>query len=416
MKTRQDYRLNLINDCFRKEATCARLLRAAAIVTGQAASVSDMFELFLRRICDSTGWAIAHVRVLSQVDVLGERLPNDIWHVAAGERSEALQAAVDSERLRSGPAWHAKIARTSRPLVLTEVTEEPVFAGRDVARDFGLHSALGMRVVVSDKLKAICEFFSHAVIHGDTLWEEVLASVAAAIGSAIERRWFEQALHEIRTRLLSLQDDERRRLAGELHDTTGQNISLIIVNLDSLEREAQVLSPTGRERLAECGELARRSLQEIRTFSYLLHPPLLDELGVLSALRVFVEGFSERSGIDVDLDLPEHTMRMPRDLEITIFRVVQESLSNVLKHSHSHNAKVHLDFDRGRIAIRVQDEGTGLPPNETGPLPRKMGVGIASMQERVKQCGGHLKLTPRNKGTQVEVTLPLPEVAQAVGA
>jgi signal transduction histidine kinase len=416
VKTRQDYRLSLINECFRKEALCARLLRAVAFAAGQAATVSDTLELCLRRICDSTGWALAHARILAQSDALGERLPTDIWHVSAGERSGDLQAAIESHRLPHGSAWHAKIARTSRPLVLSEVTQEPTFAGGDVAREFGLRSALGMRVVVSDKLKAVCEFFSCAAVQGDTLWEEVLASVSAAIAGAIERRWFEQALHELRTKLLNLQDDERRRLARELHDTTGQNISLVIINLDSLEREAQGFAPAVRQRLAESGDLARRSLQEIRTFSYLLHPPLLDELGVIAALRAFVEGFSERSGIHVELDLPEHPVPMPRDLEITILRVVQESLSNVLKHSRSPNAKVHMDFAGGRIAIRVEDDGKGLPSSETGPLPRKIGVGIASMHERVKQCGGELTLTPRDKGTQLQVTLPLPELAHAVGA
>ena len=416
MKTEQDYRRKLIKECLRKEDLCARLLRAVALAAGQAESIKGTFELCLRRICDTTGWALAHVRILAQSDSLGERLPTDIWHVASGERSQDIHAAIESDQFRSGPAWQAKIVRTVRPFVLPEVTQQPGFAGIDVTRHFGLRSALGMPVVVSDKLKAVCEFFSQAFVRRDSLWEEVLASVSAAIAGAIERRWFEQALQDLRTKLLNLQDDERRRLARELHDTTGQNISLVIINLDSLEREAEGLAPAARERLAESGELARRSLQEIRTFSYLLHPPLLDELGVIAALRTFVEGFSERSGIHVDLDLPEHPLSIPRDLEITIFRVVQESLSNVLKHSRSSKAKVHLDFGGGRIAIRVQDEGTGLPGGESGPLPRRIGVGIASMHERVKQCGGQLTLTPRNRGTQLAVTLPIPELAKAVGA
>jgi signal transduction histidine kinase len=217
-------------------------------------------------------------------------------------------------------------------------------------------------------------------------------------------------------RLLTLQDDERRRLARELHDTTAQNVSMIIVNIELLYRD-QSSSPAARAKLAECAELARRSLQEVRTFSYVLHPPMLEELGVFTALRLFIEGFSERSGISVELDLPDRSVRMPRDLETTIFRVIQEGLSNVSKHSHSSTARVRVSVDSGGIAINVEDDGSGLPTTDEGTsqVP-KIGVGIGSMQERVKLWGGRLQLHSRGSGTQLQVNLPLAQAARAATA
>jgi signal transduction histidine kinase len=221
----------------------------------------------------------------------------------------------------------------------------------------------------------------------------------------------------MQTNLLNIQDDERHRLARELHDTTGQNISLIIMDLDLISMEAGALRPSARAKLFQCAALANQSLQEIRTFSYLLHPPMLDELGLISALRTFAVGFSERSGIHVALELPEHPIRMPRDLEIAIFRVVQESLANVHKHSQSPSATIRVRFEATTVTILVADEGSGIPlPNDDGSQPAKIGVGIGSMRERVKQCGGRMAINSGSKGTIVEVSLPLPETAKAAMA
>jgi len=218
-------------------------------------------------------------------------------------------------------------------------------------------------------------------------------------------------------KLLNLLDDERRRLATELHDTTAQNISSIIMDLDLVGMEIGELRPSAHAKLSECAALARQSLQEIRTFSYLLHPPMLDELGVIPALRIFVEGFSKRSGLHVDLELPERSIRMPRDLEIAIFRVVQESLTNVRKHSQSPTATIRVRFEASTVTILVEDEGTGISrPSEGGPLLAKIGVGIGSMRERVKQCGGQIAISSRAKGTVIEVSLPVPEAAKAAMA
>jgi signal transduction histidine kinase len=284
-------------------------------------------------------------------------------------------------------------------------------------REFGLWSSIEIPVQVGDEILAVCEFFSSEAITNDILWMEVMASVAAAVGRIIERSRSEQALQTMQTNLLNIQDDERHRLARELHDTTGQNMSLIIMDLDLISMEAGALRPSARAKLSECAALAHQSLQEIRTFAYLLHPPMLEELGVISALRIFVEGFSQRSGLHVDLQLPERSIRMPRDLEIAIFRVVQESLTNVHKHSQSPSATIQVRFEAGTVAILVEDEGAGIPKHsEDGSLPAKIGVGIGSMRERVKQCGGQIAISSRAKGTVVEVSLPLPETAKAAMA
>jgi signal transduction histidine kinase len=318
-------------------------------------------------------------------------------------------------RLRSDFDWHQRMVSTARPMILCDLEHDLDLNGQHAAHDLGLRSAVGMPVLAGENTKAVCVFFSSVSVQQDALLEEVLADIGAALGKAIELQRTQDRLREITKRLVTLQDDERRRLGRELHDTTGQNLSMIVINIELLGRE-QSLSPAVRAKLTECADLARGSLQEVRTFSYVLHPPMLEELGVFTALRLFIEGFAERSGILVDLDLPERPVRMPRDLETTIFRVVQESLSNVRKHSHSSTAKVRVSLDSGAVAITVEDQGSGLSRSMEAAAPGKIGVGIGSMQERVKLCGGRFHVHSRPAGTQVEVSLPLRQAAHAATA
>lgn len=412
MKVQQEYRCSPGRDDHPyKEALCARLLKHVALVTNQAPTIKEAIQLWLRQICDTTHWPVGHASILYQSELLGEHLPTDLWHVAPGEGSESLHQAINANRLRTGTAGHRRIAGRGSAIIVPDLAQEADLSRQEAARDLGLRSALIMPVVAGDVLHAVCEFFSYESLQQDVLWQEVMTSVAATLARAIERQSFQWALRDMRGKLLNLQDDERRRLARELHDTTAQNISVMIINMDTLKREAAGLTSAERAKLAECADIARQSLQEIRSFSYLLHPPMLDDFGVVTALRLFVQGFSERSGIAVELDVPERSIPMPREVEVAIFRVVQESLSNVLKHSQSSTATVRVAFGGSRITITVEDQGKGLPPTAL-----KIGVGIASMQERVRQCGGQLKLTRRTKGTELQVTLPVPEAAEVAGA
>ena len=401
-----------------KESLYAKLLRAAKVAAEDAASVADVLLQCLNRVCECTQWPFAHAHILAQGNGndIGTGGAKEIWRVPFLDPQRFRDRALRMNRLRSGIDWRMQMVSTARPAVLSDLEHELDHKGQLAARELGLKSALGMPVLAGENIKAICEFFSSDAIQRDVLWEEVLGVIGDGMAHAIEMNRSRERLREMTGRLLTLQDDERRRLARELHDTTGQNLSMLVLNIDLLNRE-QRLNPETHAKLGECGELARTSLEEVRTFSYVLHPPMLDELGVFPALRAFIEGFSERSGIAVDLDLPNRSFRLPRDLETTIFRVVQESLSNVRKHSHSSKVKVRVALNPQGVLITVEDNGSGLPPSADPELPpAKIGVGISSMQERVKHCGGRFQLHSRSTGTQLEVSLPLPQAARAATA
>jgi signal transduction histidine kinase len=239
----------------------------------------------------------------------------------------------------------------------------------------------------------------------ETLLRQTQSEMEAIIDDRTEQ------LRQLSARLISLQDEERRRIARELHDSAGQYLAAIEMNLSGLKQTPHLEESLARP-ISDSLDLANLCTAEIRTISYLLHPPLLDEMGLASALGWYVEGFSERSGIRVDLDYAKDFGRLPREIETVLFRVVQQGLANIHRHSGSHVAKIRLEADAESVRVEICDEGRGIDPEILKGMDagrRLMGVGIAGMRERVRVMGGRFSIRSGREGTTIDVTLPLAE-------
>src|SRR6266478_798850 len=236
----------------------------------------------------------------------------------------------------------------------------------------------------------------------------ILAGVIEERERAItERKRAEESLRELSGRLLQMQDEERRRIARELHDSAGQILAALSMNLTPLEPEANKISPSAARAITESLGLVNELSKELRTISHLLYPPLLDEVGLSSALRLFLEGFEKRSKIKVNLDIPGNFERLPPELETAIFRVVQECLTNIHRHSGSRVAAIRVTRDGNEVKVEVRDQGKGMPSGGNGSH-KKVGVGIQGMRERIKQFGGCFEILSDKKGTTVVATVPVP--------
>jgi len=222
-----------------------------------------------------------------------------------------------------------------------------------------------------------------------------------------------QQLEMLNARMTTLRDEERRRLARELHDSVGQLLAAISINSSFVEAESHKLSPDAAKRVSENAAMVEETSKQIRTISYLLHPPLLDEVGLASALQWYVEGFSKRSKIEAKLDIPQNFAGLSKEMELSIFRVVQECLTNIHRHAGSPTAEIRILQDEACLRVEIEDAGKGVSFEKEsvfGALGHT-GVGLRGMRERLRQFGGTLEVQSTGHGTRVTAILPVVRAA-----
>jgi len=238
-------------------------------------------------------------------------------------------------------------------------------------------------------------------IHDRKLLEQSIRENAAALEKTVNERT--EALRKMSGRLMTLQDEERRRIARELHDSVGQELAAAKMNLDRIVLTDAEQSSMGRDAM----ESLQSAIQQVRTISHLLHPPLLDEVGLESALRWYLEGLTARSGIAVSFCAsPSPFPRLPSALETAIFRIVQEATTNVYRHSEATEASVSLTCDESGVSVRVRDNGKGLREDILQLRSSALGIGIGGMKQRIEELGGTLRMTNATPGANVEAVIP----------
>ena len=221
-----------------------------------------------------------------------------------------------------------------------------------------------------------------------------------------------QQLEMLNARMTVLQDEERRRIARELHDSVGQLLAAISMNSVVVQAESHKLGPKAAKCVAENAAMVEEINQQIRTISYLLHPPLLDETGLPSALRWYAEGFSERSKVEVKLNIPPDLQRLPQEMELSIFRMVQECLTNIHRHAASATAAIRITQNDSHLTLEIEDAGKGIPLEKQLALQSsaQTGVGFRGMRERLRRLGGTLEIQSNGRGTRVTAILPVVHV------
>jgi PAS domain S-box-containing protein len=240
-------------------------------------------------------------------------------------------------------------------------------------------------------------------IHDSKVLEQSMRENAAELEKVVDRRTDE--LRRLSVRLMSLQDQERRRIARDLHDGLGQELAVAKMVLDQMIMQKTVQPKD--ETWTQASTIIDRAIQQVRTMSHLLHPPLLDEVGLLSALTWYADGLTKRSGIETTLNVhPREFPRFSSEIETAVFRIVQEALTNVFRHAEAHTAEVTLTKKNGILAVAVRDDGKGISDKIVELRPDSVGVGIGGMKQRAKELGGELRLTNTRPGTLLELEIP----------
>ncbi len=319
-----------------------------------------------------------------------------------------LQAAHPEDRERAEKAWREAL-RTSGDYY----TE-----WRVRLRDGSYRYCATRAVPILNPDKTVREWVGIVIdIDDSKRYQERLELAQQELEARVTRRTSQlneatNGLRRLAGMLLRSQDEERRRIARELHDSVGQFLAALGMNFSRISSEASRLSPDANRALSESGEMLTELTTQVRTISHLLHPPLLEEVGLEAALRWFTDGFSQRSGIQVSIDMPPNLQRLDNNLEIAVFRVTQECLTNIHRHSGSKTAGIRVAPEQEYLRVEVRDSGVGIPPekqeaiNSTG-LP---GVGLRGMRERLREFGGSLEVTSDSTGTLVTALFPIGQV------
>ena len=217
-----------------------------------------------------------------------------------------------------------------------------------------------------------------------------------------------QELRRLSHSLMTAQDEERRRISRELHDGLGQDLTAVKMMLGGLVQPNQLKDSTENKTIAEVLSMMDSAIEQVRTMSHLLHPPLLDEMGLLSALRWYTEGFAKRSGVETVLDLPKNFPRLEPEIEMAIFKIVQESLTNVFRHAEAKRAMVQLEERDGCALVSIEDNGKGIGSGAEELHPNSYGIGVIGIKQRAAEYDGQVTLRNTGSGTRVEVKIPLP--------
>lgn len=250
-------------------------------------------------------------------------------------------------------------------------------------------------------------------IHDSKVLEQSIRDNAAELEKMVDSRTDE--LRRLSVRLMTMQDQERRRIARDLHDGLGQELAVAKMVLDKMILQKTAVGPG--DGWVQASSIIERAIQQVRTMSHLLHPPLLDEVGLLSALNWFVEGLAKRSGLEASFEVqPREFPRLSSEVETTVFRIVQEALTNVFRHSGAQKVWISLHQQNGQIKVAVRDDGKGIGEGIAQLRPDSLGVGIGGMRQRAREFGGELRIANANPGTLVELSFPSSTVMRETAA
>jgi signal transduction histidine kinase len=330
--------------------------------------------------------------------------------VAGPKLSKFWDAAFEDLRVPSYIRFHGKAAPQGKIVPVTDLRNDPSFASCwDFAFSQGIKAAWTSPILSKDrKILGTLILFSSTPQPPCKRVLELMEQAIHMAAIAIECHRNEEEQREFSRRLYQSQDEERRRIARELHDSTGQKLAVLGMSL-SMARGSIATKPREFDKiLSQCASLTRSISDELRTLSYLLHPPMLDECGLNKAIQWYVSGINQRKGLHVEVEITQELHRMSEEAELAIFRIVQASLTNVHLHSRASKAKVKIDQNLDGLIVAVSDDGEGIPDGvlDHSSRTKTVGIGITGMRERVKQLGGRMEIETSRNGTRVKATVP----------
>jgi signal transduction histidine kinase len=390
----------------KRETSFVLLLQKVAVSANESTTVEGALQTCIDLVCDHTRWPVGHVYMPAK-DNPKKLIPTDIWHLGGHQDFIIFQKVTKETSFNLGEGLPGRALSSGKPEWVIDVTKDSNFPRAKLAENIGVKSGFSFPVLIGLEAVGVLEFFSSDVIEPDHELMKVMANIGTQLGRVVERKQAEAALKEFSRKLVESQENERKRIAAELHDSLGQNL---IVIKNEIKKCLKTISEDNRdsETLEFTSSIVTQTLNEIKEIAYNLRPPQLDKLGLKDAISSQVKRVLNTSETAIFMEIDTDDVEIPPDTEINIFRIIQEGINNILKHSSASEAIIKLKKVKENIYLEISDNGEGFDnKKEKEQNVAYEGFGLKGMAERATMLGGTFQVNSK-KGIETTLKIVIP--------
>ena len=390
----------------KRETSFVLLLQKVAVSANESLTVEGALQTCIGLFCDHTGWPVGHVYMPAK-DNPKKLLSTDIWHLSDQKEFKAFQKVTKETSFNLGEGLPGRVLSTGKPVWIIDVTRDSNFPRAKLVENIGVKAGFAFPILKGSEVVGVLEFFSSDAIEPDQELMKVMANIGTQLGRVVERKQAEAALKKFSRRLVESQENERKRIAGELHDSLGQNL---IVIKNEIKRYLKTISEDNRdsEILEFTSSIVTQTLKEIKEIAYNLRPPQLDKLGLKDAILSQVKRVLNTSETTVFTEIDVKDIEIPPETEINIFRIIQEGINNILKHSSASEAIIKLKKVKENIYLEISDNGKGFDNKKEKKQDAAFeSFGLKGIAERAKMLGGSFQIDSK-KGVETTLKIVIP--------
>lgn len=401
--------LNEANRLLRQETGFVQLHKDIAVASNETRNMAETFQYCIQQICNHTGWPVGHLYLVDK-DAQSPLVSSTIWNLDDLDQFETFKEISEETAFDPGIGLPGRVLESGKPAWIIDVTQDLNFPRAKLSQNIGVKAGFAFPVLIREEVVGIMEFFSEEAAEPKDELLEVMAHIGAQLGRVIERQRAEQEDSNSRQQLLNLyhrlemiQEEERTRIAREIHDELAQVLTALKLEISLLRNKLGVQAPALEKNAEMLLGLVDQTIPAVKELVHDLRPPILDDFGLQETISWQGKEFERRTGIHCDLDLNLMNLEIDSARTTAMFRIFQETLTNVARHAHAHHVKVRLEDEENMLTLRVEDDGIGI---DSKHLLNGKSLGILGMRERARVWGGHVDFQSESqKGTTVVVQI-----------
>ncbi len=402
-------KLDEANELLRRESGFVELHRDIAVGSNETQAIESTLEYCIKRICAHTGWPVGHLYLTSERYSL-QLVPAGIWHLDDPARFETFRKITEVTPFNAGEGLPGRVVASGKPAWIIDVTQDSNFPRANLAKNIGVKAGFAFPILIGDEIVGVMEFFSSKAVEPDDKLLEIMTQVGTQLGRVLERKRAEEEvrhsheqLRDLYHRLELVREEERTRMSREIHDELAQALTALKMEISLLDKKLDKNNSSLRSYTQMMLEILDTTIQAGKKLVMDLRPPILDDFGLPEAIEWQAIEFENRTGIQCDIDFGENYLTLDKDRSTTLFRIFQETLTNVTRHAKADKINISLKGCNGSVTLQVRDNGIGISKNQINNL---RSLGLLGIRERALVWGGKVDiLGVPNQGTTITINL-----------